>query len=185
LNLDAANCDYGNPGGGAMSNHLGHTLAAGLMVSLGAAAMLAQPTRALAAYGMSPPPANEWRVCTVDGAGSPQQRLAACAAVITRGGYTPQQLIDAYINRGIVFNDKLRDYNSAIQEYSQALRMDPNNANAFSARGSSLLSKGLYDRAIQDLNRAIALGGDAVHRSFAFNVRGLALLDKAQSDFDA
>jgi lipoprotein NlpI len=61
----------------------------------------------------------------------------------------------------------------AIQDYDQAIKLDPNDATAFNNRGRAYNDKGQYDRAIADFNEAIRL--DPKYRSAYFE-RGLANL---------
>ena len=48
-------------------------------------------------------------------------------------------------------------YDKAIEAYTNAIALDPNDADAYSNRGAAYYSKGQYDRAIEDYNKAIAL----------------------------
>src|SRR5262249_15219124 len=61
-----------------------------------------------------------------------------------------------------------RDYDRAIADYSDAIRLIPTNAPAFFARGNAYASKGDPDRAISDFSEAIRL--DPQHAD-AFNNR--------------
>src|SRR5215831_370604 len=63
-----------------------------------------------------------------------------------------------------------RDYDRAIAEYSEAIRLDPKNPNAFSNRGNAYGNKGDYDRALSDYNEAIRLDPQF---AIAFNNRGI------------
>ena len=62
----------------------------------------------------------------------------------------------AFNNRGTAYNDK-GQYDRAIQDFDQAIRLDPNYALAFNNRGIAYDDKGQYDRAIQDYDQAIKL----------------------------
>jgi tetratricopeptide (TPR) repeat protein len=42
-----------------------------------------------------------------------------------------------------------RDYDRAIENYTEAIRLDPNNSNAYNGRGNAYYSKRDYDRAIE------------------------------------
>jgi len=63
------------------------------------------------------------------------------------------------------------DYDGAIADFSEAIRLDPKFAIAFSGRGLAYSAKGDHDRAIADFNEAIRL--DPKSR-IAFYNRGLA-----------
>ena len=67
-------------------------------------------------------------------------------------------------------------YDRAIQDYDQAIRLNPNWAEAFNNRGRAYSDKGQHDRAIQDLDQAIRLNPNFAE---AFYNRGHAYADKA------
>jgi tetratricopeptide (TPR) repeat protein len=67
----------------------------------------------------------------------------------------------------------------AIEQYSQAIRLDPNNLAAYAHRGSAYNGLGEYDHAIADLERYFASGPSAPWPHFH---RGLAY--EAKADFD-
>jgi tetratricopeptide (TPR) repeat protein len=69
------------------------------------------------------------------------------------------------------------DYNRAIADFTQAIRIDPNYALAYSNRGSAYLQKGDYDIAIADCTQAIRLFPDFfippyINRGFAYMFEG-------------
>jgi tetratricopeptide (TPR) repeat protein len=66
------------------------------------------------------------------------------------------KLTDAYIYRGLAHHD-LEDIKSAIADFSQAVKIAPDNAAAFQNRGEARLDVGDIPGAIEDLNRAIPL----------------------------
>jgi tetratricopeptide (TPR) repeat protein len=83
---------------------------------------------------------------------------------------------------------RARDYDKAIAEYSQAIRLDPDNAAVFNNRAFAYWSKGETDLVIADYGAAIRLDPDnviaLVNRAFAYNFKGdygraIVDLDKA------
>ena len=64
----------------------------------------------------------------------------------------------AYINRGVAYDYK-GDYDRAIADYEQALKLKPSAEGHFN-RGNAHLAKREYDRAIDDYNQAIKLKAD-------------------------
>jgi tetratricopeptide (TPR) repeat protein len=90
----------------------------------------------------------------------------------------------AYSCRGVSRVNR-KEYDEAIDDLNQAIRLNPNDAAAFRSRGEALVYKRQHDKAIADLNQALRLNpNDAT----AFNNRGLAWLgkrdrDKAIADF--
>ena len=63
---------------------------------------------------------DEQRQCFAREGVSPEQRLAACTALIDSGGATPQSLVGALISRGNIYLRK-RDYGGAIHDYDWAI----------------------------------------------------------------
>ena len=60
----------------------------------------------------------------------------------------------ALFNRGFAF-DKIGDFDRAIHDYSEAIKIDPNNAYTYYNKGISLDRKGDYDEAIRCFSKAI------------------------------
>src|SRR5215475_15329381 len=85
---------------------------------------------------------------------SPEDKLASCTAVIQSGGQTPQGLVAAYANRGNAHLN-LRNYDHAIEDYNEEIRLDSKYAPGFNARGLAYLRKGRLDPAIADFDAAI------------------------------
>jgi tetratricopeptide (TPR) repeat protein len=79
----------------------------------------------------------------------PEQSIAGCSALIESGQETGVNLAKEFNNRGASYANK-DDYDHAIQDYDQALRLNPNLADAFCGRGLAYADKGDYDRAIAD-----------------------------------
>jgi protein O-mannosyl-transferase len=78
----------------------------------------------------------------------------------------------AYNNRGNVYN-KLGQYQYAIEDYNQAIRLKRDYAEIYSNRGNAYAKFGQYQRAIEDYNEAIRLKSNFV---YAYNNRGVAYL---------
>jgi Flp pilus assembly protein TadD len=77
------------------------------------------------------------------------------------------------------------DYDGAIADYTEAIRLQPNYADAFINRGIAYDSVKQYDKALSDLNEAIRLKPDF---AYAYNGRGQAFYylgrhEKAISDY--
>jgi tetratricopeptide (TPR) repeat protein len=78
------------------------------------------------------------------------------------------------------------NYDSAIANYNEAIRLDPKVASGFFYRGNGYRMKGDHDRAIADYNEAIRLDPNY---ALAFNNRGVAYdkkgdLDRAFADYN-
>jgi tetratricopeptide (TPR) repeat protein len=131
-------------------------------------------------------PSQAWKWCNgseADGV-SLDLQISGCTTVIQSGKESKTSLAQAFYNRGISYKDK-GQYDLAIQDYDQAIRLDPSKGGSavigggFNNRGIAYRYKGQYDRAIQDYDQAIKLNPDY---TFAFNNRGIAYDDKKEYD---
>jgi tetratricopeptide (TPR) repeat protein len=111
------------------------------------------------------------------------EAIAVCSRIISR---RPGDVIH-FIYRGAAYQRK-SDYDRAIADFDQAIRLDPNDAfaTAYNSRGNAYNAKGDYDRAIADFDQAIRLHPNLVA---SYNNRGLAYngkgdYDRAISDLD-
>ena len=73
----------------------------------------------------------------------------------------------------------LKQINMAIEAYSYAIDLNPNNAAAYNNRGIAHDDKGEVDKAIKDYNKAIKLNPNYV---YAYNNRGVAYRNKNKYD---
>ena len=73
----------------------------------------------------------------------------------------------AYLNRGNAWYAK-KEYDKAIADYDEAIRLDPKHAMAYNSRGNAWHAKKEYDKAIADYDEAIRL--DPKH-AVAYNGR--------------
>ncbi|MDR1326259.1 MAG: tetratricopeptide repeat protein [Treponema sp.] len=83
-------------------------------------------------------------------------------------------------------NRNMGNYDQAIDDYNQTIRVEPNYAAAYNNRGRSYYAKGDYDKAIADFNQAITLDPNYAD---AYNNRGRAYyakgdLDRALADYN-
>jgi class 3 adenylate cyclase/Tfp pilus assembly protein PilF len=116
-----------------------------------------------------------------------QQRLAAIKAEQDRQAKAAQDRVDAEnaYNSGTGYLQK-GDYDRAIADYNESIRLNPNNYLVYANRGSAYLRKGraggcdpCNDQAIADYNEAIRLNPN---NSTAFSSRALAYLRKGNYD---
>jgi len=92
---------------------------------------------------------------------------------------------DAYLVRGKTYLQK-DDNDRAIADFTKAIELDPEGANAYNHRGVAYANKGDFDHAIADFDKAIQL--NPVLRN-AYNNRGLAFSRKgdearARADYE-
>jgi tetratricopeptide (TPR) repeat protein len=90
------------------------------------------------------------------GKDGPEQKIAACTAVIQSGLYAGKSLALVFNNRANGYLKK-GDDDRAVADYDQALKLDPNYALAYNNRGNVYFRKKNYDRAIADYDQAIRI----------------------------
>src|SRR5262252_9553802 len=106
-----------------------------------------------AAFAQTP---QERRWCEGEDGATAPQRIDSCSAVIKAGRNKGEQLAEIFNNRGLGYRLN-GDIDRAIQDYAQAIKLNPKFAAAFNNRGVAHDHKGEYDRAIQDFEQAIKL----------------------------
>ncbi|HJX81204.1 MAG TPA: tetratricopeptide repeat protein, partial [Candidatus Udaeobacter sp.] len=128
----------------------------------------------------------EWSQCSGREGAIADLIIDGCSAVIQAGQDSPNRLATAFNNRGVAHKFK-GENDSALEDYNQAILLNPNFANAYNNRGVIYRLKSDYDRAIKDYDEAIWL--DSNIPAFFYN-RAIAYTDKedfgrAIRDFDA
>jgi tetratricopeptide (TPR) repeat protein len=88
------------------------------------------------------------------------------------------QTAQFFYDRGVQFFDK-KDYETAIADFTEAIRLDPNYKEAYKDRGRSYGNKNDYDRAIADYTQAIRI--DPNYKD-AHTIRGNAYYFKRDID---
>ena len=68
--------------------------------------------------------------CTGEGNPPPDLKIGACTAVIQSGTRSGKSLVFAFNNRGNAYKNK-GQYDRAIQDYDEVIRLDPNQAVTF------------------------------------------------------
>jgi tetratricopeptide (TPR) repeat protein len=111
--------------------------------------------------------------------------IAACSRMIDTGKFVGDALAAIYYNRGVTWYD-MSEYDQAIKDYDQAIRLKPTFVQAVFNRGNAYDAKGQYDHAILDYGRAISLDPNYAK---AFNNRGYVWdekhdFDRAIKDYD-
>ena len=106
------------------------------------------------------------------------QTIQGCSAVITSGRATGKRLFRAFYDRGLAFLNT-NQFDRAIEDFGEAIKLDPTDADAFNNRGDAYRSSGGYVLAINDYDQAIKLRPDFAE---AFNHRGMAQYEISQVD---
>ena len=105
------------------------------------------------AQGQSSP---AWVRCSGGKGISTDGQIGGCTIVILSGRENPQNLAKAFSNRGTAFFTK-GDYRRAIQDYSQVINLDPNDATALDNRCWTRATLGLLGDALQDCDLSLKL----------------------------
>jgi lipoprotein NlpI len=108
----------------------------------------------------------------------PDLAIDHCTAAIQSGDLSDQDLAALSKNRGLAYYHK-KDYDRAIEDYDQAMRLGLKDSNSFYRRGLAYLEKNDYSRAIQDFDEALKSDPDYVA---ALQKRGWAY--EAKKDYD-
>jgi tetratricopeptide (TPR) repeat protein len=112
----------------------------------------------------------EWALC--QDLRSPELPIQGCTAVIEAGRQVLDRLAAAYNNRGVAYRLKT-EYDKAIDDFDEAIKLRPNYPNAFNNRGVAYRNKGDLEHALADYDRRCVLqswaslaGEGRVHESY-------------------
>jgi tetratricopeptide (TPR) repeat protein len=89
--------------------------------------------------------------------GSGDVAIADCTLAIQSGRFTGHALALKFGNRGVEWRLK-GDYERAIYDYGEAIRLDPNYADAYYNRCVAYNRQQKYDLALDDCSKAIEIG---------------------------
>ncbi len=90
------------------------------------------------------------------GAGNLDEAIRLYTKVIQSKSISGRNLALTYFSRARVY-DRKRDADRAIADYTRAIRIRPNYADAYTNRGIWYRRKGLHDKAIADYTRALKI----------------------------
>jgi len=106
---------------------------------------------------------------------SSRSDIAACTAVIDKKSATGSKLAAAYTQRAYIRRESEPD--AALRDYGEALKLDPDAADALAGRAWIAMNRGRYEAALPDLDKAVAAAPSAPTPRY---YRGFALLKLAQ-----
>jgi len=94
--------------------------------------------------------------CSGKNDASTEQQISGCTALIDSGRGNAHGLSEALYNRGNAYA-ATGDFNRAIADYDQAIRLNPTMATAFDNRGRAYSEQNQIERAVADYDEAIRL----------------------------
>ena len=97
-----------------------------------------------------------WIWCSNADHSLPDLQIGGCSAVIQSGRESARTLAIVFRNRGIAHKAR-GEFDRAIEDYSEAIALNPQFADAFLSRGMAYKTKGDLGHAIQDYGHAIQL----------------------------
>jgi len=99
--------------------------------------------------------------CSGKDSPTPKMQIAGCSGLIESGRGNQKGLSEAFYNRGNAYAAS-GDFDRAIADYDQAIRLNPNMAAAFGNRGHAYQEKKQIQNALADYDQAIRLNPGAV-----------------------
>jgi tetratricopeptide (TPR) repeat protein len=120
-----------------------------------------------------------------DQAATDPQTIEGCTALEKSGKYRGRDLAVILYNRGLSY-ENTEQYTQAMADFSQAVGLDPNYADAFDDRGNVYVWTGDHERALADYNRAIALKPNTAlfHNNRGYTYYKMSDLDRALTDLN-
>lgn len=95
--------------------------------------------------------------------GDYENAVRRCRDALDSGDLSKEDFLVVLQNRAAALTGN-GDYDRAIQDWDQAIRLSPDNADLYNHRGKAYDSKGDGDRAIQDYDQAVQLAPeDAIY----------------------
>jgi tetratricopeptide (TPR) repeat protein len=114
------------------------------------------------------------------------EQIGGCTASIQSGRWSGKDLGWAYANRCIAYKDQ-KQYDRAMTDCNQAIRLDPRNDHAFNTRGVIYHLTEKYDQAIEQYSRAIQLNPNFLdpHHNRGMSYAAKGDYDTAIADYNA
>jgi len=90
------------------------------------------------------------------GSDHPDIRIISCTRNINSGRFVGSNLAIAFYNRAVAYRET-GQWDKAIADYTEAISLDPDDADIFNSRGNAYYGDGQFDQAIDDYDQAIDL----------------------------
>lgn len=114
-----------------------------------------------------------------------QERIDACSRLIDTGQLDNKNLETTYYLRGFAYGE-LDEYRSAVSDFSQAIRLDPSDIDAWYNRGVNYFALNDYNSALIDYTKTVQLNPSDEYAWYNLGKTHSALGDKnsAIDDYD-
>jgi len=107
-----------------------------------------------------------------------RKRVTACSEIISNKTASKLEVATAYLNRGNAWSDN-SEPDRAIADYSEVIRLYPDQPQGYANRANRMLDKGESDRALADYNQAIRVDPKF---ALAYNGRASVWRERGQLD---
>ena len=104
---------------------------------------------------------------------SPEDGIAACNGLLEADGLLEEDRPYLLAMRGWSYHE-LGDYERALADYSEKIRLQPDVADGYGWRGAAYLDQGDYPKALADYSQAIRLDPEATDIAVWYHDRGIA-----------
>lgn len=130
----------------------------------------------LVAAGAQAAPQDDYMRCVLGANGKPDMLIATCSRVVHAKNIKPEARAAAYLARGNVYR-RAQQYQRALADYNESLKLDPDSAPALTSRGNAWRGMDNLDKAIADHTAAVAIDPNYAE---AFSNRGNCWADKGE-----
>ena len=130
-----------------------HSRSRSIWLLVGVASVIGAASATAATTPVARPTVSDTDLCAQD---SGDAAIAACTRAIVSGPHSDDALAELYYNRGFEQRKK-GNYEAAIADYSEAIRLNPTDPDAFNNRGIVWHKIGENEKALADYNEAIRL----------------------------
>ena len=90
--------------------------------------------------------------------------LSSCDRALHSGDLSDSERADALNDRGIAYSGK-GDYDRAVQDFDQAILLNPDDESPYVGRAMAFANQGRYDQAIESFDQALRLKPDLLYAS--------------------
>jgi len=103
---------------------------------------------------------------------TPEQQIEGCNGLLAAGSLSDEDKPYVIAMRGWSYHE-LKDYDRALADFSEKIRLQPDAADGYGWRGGVYFDKGEYDHALADYTWAIHLGPEELDTPVWYHDRGM------------